>query len=71
MRTLLEEVIGAIAMPKVIELPRLRRINTCTHGVLVDQDFDGAEIPGEVTRIGIRLGGLQWSDLRIVLSRGR
>src|SRR3984957_4936177 len=68
MLALLKEIIGAVSVAEVIELPRLSRGAPTSHRVLIDQNLDCTKVAGEVTSICIRLGNLQRRDLRVVLS---
>jgi hypothetical protein len=56
MRALIEKVIRAVAVPEIVELPRLIGGTTIPHQLLIDKHFNGTKIPCEVARIG-RSGG--------------
>lgn len=68
MLALLKEVVGAIAVAEVVELPRFGCGASAADQILIDQDFDGAKVAGEIARIGIGLGELQRRDFRVMLS---
>src|SRR5579859_4927140 len=69
MRALIEEVIRAVAVPEIVELPRLVGGTTIPHQFLIDKHFNGTKVPCEVARIRIGLGELRRRDLCIVLCR--
>jgi hypothetical protein len=58
MLTLLKEVVGAIAVAEILELPRLSRSAPASHDVLIDQNLNGPEVAGEVACLGIGIGDL-------------
>jgi hypothetical protein len=58
MLALLKEVVGAIAVAEVIELPLFCCSAAASHHVLTDQNFDGSEVAGEVACSRIGLGDL-------------
>jgi hypothetical protein len=54
LRTLLEEVVGAIAVSHVVELPRLTfGCEPSSRGILVDQDFNPPDVSFAVPSIGV------------------
>ena len=64
---LFEEIIGAVSVSEIIELPRFSRGNASSNHVLIDQNLDGPKVAGEVASVSVGLGYLQRSDLRVVL----
>jgi hypothetical protein len=58
MLALLKKVVCAIAVAKVIKLPRLSRSRPTSHYVLIDQNPDSSKVACEVACIGIGLGEL-------------
>ena len=66
-RALIEEVVGAVAVAEIEELPRFFSSQSLANNVLVDQHFDGADIPLEVTGLFVGFGQLRRVDLRVVL----
>src|SRR2546425_2190203 len=60
-----------IAVAEIVELPRFIGSDSRTHFVLIDEYFDGAQIPAEVTCVRIRLHQLRRPDLCVPLRRGR
>ena len=67
MLALVKEVVGAIAVAKIVELPRLGCCEPAANHILIDKDFNGTEVASKIARIGIGLCNLQGSDLRIML----
>ena len=68
-RALLEEAVGAVAVPEVVELERLRR---CRPAPLViasrsRSDLDRADVAREVAGVGVGLGQGDRGDPRVVL----
>ena len=53
MWALFEEIIGAVSVSEVIELPRFTRGRTNANRVLIDQYLDGAKVAGKVTSVSI------------------
>lgn len=68
MLTLIKEVVGAVPMAQVIEFPRLGGGASTSYDILIDQNFDRSKVAGEIARIRVGLGNLQWSDLGVMLS---
>src|SRR5205814_10608322 len=68
MLALLKEVVGAVAMAKIVKLPRLRCGASTSHQILIDQNFDSPKVACKIACIRVGLGDLQGSDLGIVLS---
>lgn len=66
MRALIEEVVGAVAMAEVVELPRFIGWAFVSDGILIDQDLNSPDVPGEVTGILVGPGQLGWRDLRVM-----
>jgi hypothetical protein len=65
---LLEEGVGAVAVPKVVVLPWLTgRCGAGGDGVPVDEDLDRAEVAFEVAGVVVCLGQSVRSDLGVVL----
>ena len=67
-----EEVVGAVALAEVVVLPGLTvRGGAGQDGVAVDQDFDGAQVAGEV--VGFPVGGGEGAlqDRGVVPGAGR
>src|SRR5258708_4740435 len=72
MRALVEEIVGTVAVAKIVELPRLISASPAPHDFLIHEHFNRAKIPLEVPSIGVGLRQSGWRDLRIVLGgRGR
>ena len=65
MLALVKEVVGAIAVAKIEELPRFGCCEPAANHILIDEDFNGTEVASKIARIGIGLCNLQGSDLRI------
>jgi hypothetical protein len=55
MLALFKDVVGAVPVAEIVELPRLGGSASASHQVLIDQNFDGAKITGEIARIGVGL----------------
>ena len=55
-RTLIEEIIRAVAVPEIVKLPRLGSSGAAPDQLLIDKYFDGAQVSCEVAGIRIRLG---------------
>ena len=70
MLALFKEVVGAIPLAEIIELPWLGCSAPITNYLLVNKHFDDAKVADKVACIGVRLGDLKRSDLRIMLSCG-
>ena len=71
-RALVEEVVGAVAVPEVVEPPRLaRRRRPVPDGVPVEEQFDGAQITAEIARVLVGPGKLGRRDAGVVLRGGR
>src|SRR5712692_3525520 len=70
-RTLIEEVISAVAVAEIVKLPRLRGTDSVSHLFLIDEHFDCPKIPSEVTCVRIRRHQLGWRDFCVPLSGGR
>src|SRR5207249_2283214 len=66
-RTLIEEVIGAVAVTEIVKLPRLRSTDSLSYLFLIDEHFDRPKIPSKVTCVRIRLHQLRWCDLCVPL----
>jgi hypothetical protein len=64
-RALIEEVIGAIAMAEVVELPWLGDSAPIPNRLLINKHFDGPKVPCEVAHVSIRLGELRRRDLAL------
>ena len=62
-------IVGAIAVAKIVELPRLGCCEPAANNILIDEDFNGTEVASKIARIGIGLCKLQGTDFRIVLCR--
>jgi hypothetical protein len=54
MRALLEEILGAVAVPKIVKLPWICWGNPGTNGILVNQDFNRPEVTREIACASIR-----------------
>jgi hypothetical protein len=70
-RALVEEIVRAVAMSEIVELPRLVRSPPAAHDFLVHKHVDGTEVPHEISSIGIRFCQLRRCDLCIMLRRCR
>src|SRR5260370_31566705 len=70
-RTLIEEVISAVAVAEIVKLPRLRGTDSVSYLFLIDEHFDRTKIPSKVTCVRIRLHQLRWCDLCVPLCGGR
>ena len=55
MLALVKEVVGAITVAKIVELPRLGCSEPAANHVLIDEDFDGAKVASKIACIGIGL----------------
>jgi hypothetical protein len=55
---LFKELVGAIPVAEIIELPGLGCRAPVTNCLLVNKHFDGPEVAGEITRICVGLGYL-------------
>jgi hypothetical protein len=64
--TLLEEVIRAVAMAEIVELPRLGDGPALANRLLIDEYFDRPDVLGKITSIDIRLCQLGRGDLDVV-----
>jgi hypothetical protein len=58
MLVLVKEVVGAIAVAKIVELPRLGCCEPAANHILIDEDFNGTEVASKIARIGIGLCSL-------------
>jgi hypothetical protein len=58
MLALLKEVVGAITMAEIVKLPRLGCGVSAAHHVLLDEDFNRAEVAGKIACIRVGLGYL-------------
>src|SRR5712691_8173332 len=67
MRALIEKVIRAVSVPEIVKLPCFIGSNTRSHLLLIDEHFDGAQIPAEVTCVRIRLHQFRRRDLCVPL----
>ena len=59
MLALVKEVVGAISVAKIVELPRLGRCEPAGNHILIDEDFNGTEVASKIARIGIGLPQVQ------------
>lgn len=66
-RTLIEEVISAVAVAEIVELPHFIGGDSRTHFVLIDGYFDGAQIPAEVACARMRFHQFRRPDLCVPL----
>ena len=72
MRALLEERVAAETVAEVVVLPGLPGGGGAVgDGVAVDEDFDGANVAGEVAGVVVGLGERVRGDLGVVLGRFR
>ena len=55
MRTLVEEIIRAVAVAEVIKLPRLVRWASASDDILINENLNGPDVPGEVAGILVGL----------------
>ena len=62
MWALIEEVIGAVAVTEIVELPRFVGRASASDRILIDKDFNCPDVPGEVAGILVGLGQLGWRD---------
>ena len=69
-RTLIEEVISAVAVTEIVKLPRLRSTDSVSYLFLIDEHLDRTKIPSKVTCVRIRLHQLRWCDLCVPLCGG-
>src|SRR5260370_17763585 len=69
-RTLIEEVISAVAVTEIVKLPRLRSTDSVSYLFLIDEHFDRTKISSKVTCVRIRLHQLRWCDLCVPLCGG-
>src|SRR5258708_15283271 len=67
MRALVEEIVGTVAVAKIVELPRLISASPAPHDFLIHEHFNPAKIPLAVPSIGVGLRQPGCPDLRIVL----
>jgi hypothetical protein len=67
MRALIEEVIGAVAVPEIVEAPRFTARDAGTDRVLIDEHIDRAQIALKVLRVCVRARQLRGRQSRIVL----
>ena len=68
-QALIEEIVRAVAVAEIVELPRFVRWASASDSILVDEDFDRSYVPSEVACILVRPGQLGWRDLCIVACR--
>ena len=66
MRALIEEVVGAVAVTEVVQLPWLVRWASASKGILVDKNLNGSDVSGEVARILVGLCQLRRRDFCVV-----
>lgn len=50
MWALIEEIVGAVAVPEIVELPRLLRGLAAHHGFTIDQHLDGSQVASKSER---------------------
>lgn len=53
-------------MPQVVKLPKLVGWASASDSILIDENLDGPEVPGEVAGILVGLGQFGRRDLRVV-----
>src|ERR1700692_367246 len=70
-RTLVEEIVCAIAMSEIVELPGLVGGSSAAHDFLVHKHFNGTKVAREVPSVSVRLSQFRWSDLGVMLRRSR
>lgn len=68
MLTLLKEIVGAVAVAEIVELPWLRCGTPTADHILIHKYLDGAKVARKVAGVGIGFGHLQRRDLRVMLS---
>lgn len=68
-RTLVEKIIRAVAVTEVIKLPRLVRWASAFDGILINENLNGPDVPGEVAGILVGLRKLCWRNLCVVTRR--
>jgi hypothetical protein len=64
---LVEEIVRAVAVSEIVELPWLVRRSPAPHHLLIDEHFNRTQVPFEVPSIGIGLCQFRWRDLCVVL----
>ena len=65
-----EEVVGAIAVSKIVELPRFGCCEPAANHILIDEDFNGTEVARKIARIGMR-GTIERQSIAAESSRSR
>jgi hypothetical protein len=69
---LLEEGVAAVAVSQVVVLPGFVGCGGAGgDGVAVDEDFDGAEVAGEVAGVAVGLGQGGGGEFGVVLGGGQ
>jgi hypothetical protein len=53
MLVLVKEVVGAIKVAQIVELPRLGCCEPAANHILIDEDFNGTKVASKIARIGI------------------
>lgn len=71
MRTLVEEIVRAVAVPEIVEAPGLPARDGGMDRVSIDQDVDGAEVALEIVRIRVGARQFRRRQARVVLRRLR
>ena len=67
MWTLIEEIVGAVAVPEIVELPRLLSGLAAHYGFAIDQHFDGSQVASKIAGIAVGLHELRRAEGKIVL----
>src|SRR5260370_36751666 len=70
-RTLIEEVISAVAVAEIVKLPRLRGTDSVSYLFLIAEHFARTKVPSTVTCARILLHRLRWWNRPVALTGAR